>query len=124
MGLFSRKKKKEDSKSLEWINIDSVESLNEAFEGTKEKAGLFFKHSTRCGISRMALSRFEKEWVDNENINLYFVDLLNHRDVSNAIADTTKVVHQSPQAILIKNNDVLYDASHGSISASEIIKLI
>lgn len=120
MGLFGLGNKREES-SFPWKDLTSIEQLKEILALSTEKPIVLFKHSTRCSISSMALSRFEKEWnQDNNEIDLYYLDLLNHRDVSNEIASITGVVHQSPQAILISNNEVKYAASHNSISANDI----
>jgi bacillithiol system protein YtxJ len=47
---------------------------------------------------------------------LHFLDLLNHRDISNAIAERFNVVHESPQLLVIKNGIAVSIASHGSIN--------
>lgn len=120
MGLFSTNKKR-----LPWTDLSSVDQLHEVMESAKEKPVLLFKHSTRCSISSMALNSFESEWgSENERCELYFVDLIRYRDVSNAIADETGVVHQSPQAILFNGSEVLYHASHSGIDANAIEKLV
>ena len=49
-----------------WINIESVQQLNEILETNSDKIKLFFKHSTRCSISSMALKFFESDWKNNE----------------------------------------------------------
>lgn len=123
MGLFSFIKKSRESR-VNWINIESVEALNEAISNTKDKSGLFFKHSTRCNISSMALNGFESQWEENEKCDLYFIDLIRHRDVSNALSEITSVEHQSPQVILIKDKKAVYNSSHNGISASAIKNLI
>ncbi|MBI2258304.1 MAG: bacillithiol system redox-active protein YtxJ [Flavobacteriia bacterium] len=81
---------------------------------------LIFKHSTRCSISSMALRHFESEFHTDTNCQLFLLDLLIHRDISNQIAELTGVQHQSPQIILIKNKQILLNASHENISANEI----
>lgn len=120
MGLFGFGNKKEGT-SFPWNELTSIEQLKEIIANSTEQPIVLFKHSTRCSISTMALSRFQKEWnQENTSIGLYYLDLLNHREVSNEIAELTGVVHQSPQAILISNNEVKYTATHSSISATEI----
>jgi bacillithiol system protein YtxJ len=52
-----------------------------------------------------------------EEITPYFLDLLNHRDISNEIASKFEVVHQSPQLLLIKNGKSIYNTSHENIDA-------
>ncbi|HLW30579.1 MAG TPA: bacillithiol system redox-active protein YtxJ [Brumimicrobium sp.] len=123
MGLFSFSKKPRASK-LNWINITTTDELEHALGETEEVSGLFFKHSTRCNISAMALNSFESQWEENEKCKLYFIDLIAHRDVSNKISELTGVEHQSPQVVLVKNKEAVYDVSHNGISARTIKKLI
>ena len=119
MGLFS--KSSSPVSSFPWKEITSVQQFNEILNAPSDKAKLFFKHSTRCSISSMALKGFEREWnVSNEEFELFFVDLIAHRDVSNAISETSHVVHQSPQVVVWRNNEVIYDASHHHIDAQKI----
>jgi len=119
MGFWRKKKEKTD---LNWNEIQTLEELKKAYHSTEEKAALFFKHSTRCGISKMVLNRFESEWENDENYTLYFIDLLAHRNVSDTLSEWSGVKHQSPQVIVIKNEAVVYDASHNGIKASIIKK--
>jgi bacillithiol system protein YtxJ len=122
MGWFSKSSAEE--KSLPWISLTSTEVLTSALE-SNERPALFFKHSTRCSISIMALSRLEQRWnIAPEDCDLYFIDLLNHRDVSNELAAQTNIVHQSPQAILVRNGEVIYTATHGDIDADEMAKIL
>lgn len=117
MGFFSRNK----ANNLPWEHLTSLEQLNAVLEGAKEKPVLLFKHSTRCGISSMAMSSFENGWTsENELANIFYLDLIRHRDISNAIAEQTGVMHQSPQVIVLKGEEVIYSASHSSIDAQRI----
>ena len=84
---------------------------------------LVFKHSTRCSISRMALRQFETDWNLDGKITPYFLDLLEYRPISNAIAERLGVVHQSPQVIVIKEGLAVYDASHEAIQVSALALL-
>ncbi|WP_300660789.1 bacillithiol system redox-active protein YtxJ [Fluviicola sp.] len=119
MGLFSSKQKTE----FPWVNLTSSEQLHELLDASVEKPLLLFKHSTRCSISSMALSRFEHK-MDPEKATCVYLDLLAYRHLSDEIAELTNVQHQSPQAILITNREVIYSATHSEIDASDIMKLI
>lgn len=122
MGLFSFGK---SSNKLSWINIQTTEGLEKAIESSTEKPSLFFKHSNRCSISSMALNRFENGFTeDNSRCNLYFIDLITFRDVSNQIAEKLNVQHQSPQVIVLNNNEVIYTASHSGIDTQKIESLL
>ena len=69
----------------------------------------------------MAKRRLEKSWSDDlSDVPIYYLDLIKYREVSNYIADTLKVYHQSPQLILIENGTVVYNCSHSAIRVSEI----
>jgi bacillithiol system protein YtxJ len=123
MGLFSFKS--ESKNIFPWIELSTSEKLHEIIDNSINKPILLFKHSTRCSISSMAKSRFESNWKsENELCDLYYLDLIAFRSVSNEIAELTGVEHQSPQCIVLKNKQVVYDATHSSINASEIERLL
>ena len=110
-----------------WHKLTDISQLEDVKNLSKQRSNtglavLLFKHSTRCSISSMALSRLESKWVDDELIKTYFLDLLNHRDISNEISDLFSVEHASPQALLIKDGVCIYHASHTNISAADILE--
>lgn len=109
---------------MNWKPLTSVAQL-EAIINTESQTAtiLLFKHSTTCSISNTALNRLERNWqdTDSEMITPYYLDLLNHRDVSNAIATLTGVEHQSPQALVIKNGVCTYSATHSAIRYDELM---
>lgn len=108
----------------QWSTLSTQDQLNRILNDQSGQVHLIFKHSTRCGISTMAKKSFENAWGEQTDIQLWLLDLLNHRDLSNAIAENLKVVHQSPQTILIQNGQVLHHASHSGIDALSIQKII
>ncbi|MEZ0006801.1 bacillithiol system protein YtxJ [Flavobacterium sp. 28YEA47A] len=104
-----------------WNDLTELKQLDSIIEESEEKPVVIFKHSTRCSISRMALKNFEREYkADNNDASLYFLDLLNYRDISNEIAQRFHVIHQSPQLLLIKNGKSVYDVSHSAIDAEAL----
>jgi bacillithiol system protein YtxJ len=119
MGLFSSKQKA----VFPWVELTSSEQLHELLKSSETKPVLFFKHSTRCSISSMALNRFENN-MDTERATCVYLDLIAYRSLSNEIEALTKVQHQSPQAILINNHEVIYAEAHSGINAQDILKLI
>jgi len=118
MGWFSQKS------NFPWLNLSNDKSIENLIAESEIKPVLIFKHSTRCSISSMALSRFEREWNVNNDVALYYLDLISFRDFSNSIANTLQVIHQSPQVIVIKQKEVIYTDSHNGIEAKEIEKLL
>jgi len=128
MSLFKKKvtsfdEMKSDSKVV-WKQLTDLGELNTIVNESNNQTVVVFKHSTRCGISRMVLKQFENEIEYHDGITLYFLDLLTHRDISDAIANRFDVVHQSPQMIVIKNGVAIYNTSHESIDATELKSFI
>ena len=125
MGWFSKDKEEKKQSGLPWERLTSVDQLKKAIEASAEKPALLFKHSTSCSISNMALNSFIRKWEGTqEEIDIYYLDLLSYRDVSNAIAKETGVIHQSPQVIVLKNKKVVYTATHSSIDAGSALNAI
>lgn len=104
---------------MNWIPLKSEDELFEIIEKSRSKPQIIFKHSTKCGISSLAKSRLERSAVP-DNTDFYYLDLLAHRNISNKVADEFNVYHQSPQVLLIKNAECVYDESHAAISMDEI----
>ena len=132
MGLFdkmfnSEKKEKEEEKNVTpWIDLNSMEQLDEIEKISEDKTVAILKHSTRCGVSKMVLRMFESDYdIDqNEPVELYFLDLISHREISNEIANKFKVHHESPQLIVLKNREVVHHSSHQSISAEKLASFV
>lgn len=117
--LFGSSEPKEE-KVLPWKPLTTVDQLNTIEELSKGKTQLIFKHSTRCGISRMVMNQFESAYNLDLNVDLYYLDLLNYRDVSNESGYKFQVMHQSPQLLVIKNGVVVAHASHGAINEIDL----
>ena len=109
--------KNNNTSKINWIPLTDLGQLNEIMELSYQQPVVIFKHSTRCSISRMALKQFENEFDLDGSVTPYFLDLLNYRDISNEIATRFEVYHQSPQLLLIKEGQSVYDASHSDIDA-------
>ncbi|MET0760313.1 MAG: bacillithiol system redox-active protein YtxJ [Flavobacterium sp.] len=119
--LFGNSSEENQSSKINWIPLTDLDQLNEISIASNEKPMVIFKHSTRCSISRMALKQFENEYaLTDDEVTIYFLDLLSFRDISNAIAARFQVEHQSPQLILIKEEKAIYNASHSDIDAQTL----
>lgn len=113
------KLKEEGDKMHNWTDLTNASQIDDIKNA--DGYSVIFKHSTRCSISMMAKRSFERDWdVITGNVNFYFLDLINHRDVSAYIAEIFKVHHESPQLLLIKDGECILDASHSDISADEV----
>lgn len=122
--LFNTDQEPKEEKVLPWQNLVDIKQLDTIEEKSKAKTQLIFKHSTRCGISRMVLNQFVDMYDLNTNADLYYLDLLNFRDVSNEVGYKFQVMHQSPQLIVIRNGVVVAYASHGAINDLDLSNYI
>ncbi|TRX21624.1 bacillithiol system redox-active protein YtxJ [Flavobacterium franklandianum] len=119
--IFGSSQGQNDSnKKINWIPLTFMGQLDEIVTFSSQKPVVIFKHSTRCIVSRTALKQFENEFNLEEEVDAYFLDLLEHRAISNEIAARFNVYHQSPQLLLIKEGKSVYDVSHSDIDAGEL----
>ena len=110
---------------LSWKIIDRLEQLNEISQISHEYPCLIFKHSTRCSISSIAKMRLESDWDEKLNhLQVYYLDLISYRDISQQIANQFSVHHESPQVLLIQNGECTYDASHLDITVNELLEVL
>ncbi|MFK5878833.1 MAG: bacillithiol system redox-active protein YtxJ [Flavobacteriaceae bacterium] len=116
-------KPSEDQKKINWIPLTDINQLEEINES--EKSVIIFKHSTRCGISTMVLRKFERNFTIEENqLKMYFLDLITYRSLSNKIASDYDVRHESPQLLLIEKGKVIVHNSHSGIHTIALEDLV
>lgn len=121
----SEESKEENKVEAKFYTLDSINQLDEIDTISQEKAVVLFKHSTRCSISRFVLKRFDTEFnYDEDKMDWYLLDLLNHRDISNEIAHRYKVEHQSPQIIVIRNGKAVFSSTHDGIDAHDLKQFV
>jgi bacillithiol system protein YtxJ len=106
---------------MSWIALTDELGIDRIKENSFLQPQVIFKHSTRCSISTMAKSRLERSGLP-EDIPFYYLDLLSFKNLSAEIADTFQVEHASPQVLLIKNGECIYDESHSGINMDEIME--
>ena len=123
--LFGGSNEPKEEKVLPWIPLSQLQQLKLIKDKSKTKTQVVFKHSTRCGISRMVMNQFIANYeLTEQDLDLYFLDLLSHRDVSNEIGYEFQVMHQSPQILIIKNGVAVANASHGAINEVDLNRFI
>ncbi|WP_406683514.1 bacillithiol system redox-active protein YtxJ [Seonamhaeicola sp. MEBiC1930] len=123
--IFGTTTEKREAKVLPWIPLENSNQINEIKEKSLNKTQLIFKHSTRCGISGMVMNHFVNAYHLNEDdVDLYFLDLLNYRSVSDEVGYKFQVIHESPQLLVIKNGVTLAHASHGAINELDLTEFI
>lgn len=104
---------------MNWVPLTTEEDLETIRKKSAETPQVIFKHSTRCSISSMVKGRLERSDVP-AGIDFNFLDLIANRPLSAKVSETFMVHHESPQILLIKNGECIFDESHNGISMDDI----
>lgn len=103
---------------MEFLSLETEEQLEEIAQA--KGSNVIFKHNTTCPISKSVIRSFKEEAdVLPAETSVYILDLLANRNISDAIAERFNVEHESPQLLLIKDGQCIYNQSLYNISAEE-----
>ncbi len=106
---------------INWRHITTPAQIDAIAKRSSEVPCVIYKHSTRCSLSSIARYRLESEWsIPDSELETYFLDLIQFRDVSAYVAERFQVYHESPQVILVSNGECVYEESHLDISFTDI----
>lgn len=106
---------------MNWHPITETSDVYAIEERSRAIPCLIFKHSSSCPISGLAKMRLEGDWdFAEDQLEVYFLDLLRYRPISALIAEHFAVHHESPQVLLIRDGLCTYDNSHLDINVAEI----
>jgi bacillithiol system protein YtxJ len=108
-----------DMNKIVWNILKTEDDLQILKERSSTRPQVIYKHSSRCFVSSIVRSKLEKSTVPGE-MDFHFLDLISYRPLSNKIAADFKVPHESPQVLVIRNNECIYDASHDNIDMEEM----
>ncbi len=108
---------------MNWIRLNALSQLEAIDAASRKGPVLIYKHSTRCNISAAALSRLERAWTATNDAEqtTYYLDLLAHRDISNAIAERYGVEHESPQTLVIRDGRCVHVEAHFGINYADTL---
>ena len=87
---------------------------------------IIFKHSYKCPVSLRAKQEMDGFLKNNTaEIEFEMIDVIGSRQRSNEMAEKYGIRHESPQVIIVDDNDkVLWTASHREIREEKIKPLI
>ncbi len=106
---------------MKWIRLTSETQFNDLLKRSADIPQVIFKYSGMCGLSDRIKERLENHPAP-PNIDFYFLDIFSSRGLSNKIAATFAVHHESPQALLIQNGECVYEESHNAIRMEHILQ--
>jgi bacillithiol system protein YtxJ len=102
--------------------LHDVPSLDAAIAESRERPVLLFKHSRFCGVSCEALDELNAH-IDGQTDQLFsykMITVQTHRGVSDAVSERLGLRHETPQAILLRDGKVIWNASHFRITATHL----
>lgn len=98
-----------------FVKITETSSLEEMTNRSQERPVVLFKHSLTCPISAAAygqMAGFAGE--------VALIEVQRARELSREIANRLGVAHESPQVIVLRNGQVVWNASHFAITADAV----
>jgi len=125
MSIIDRFLERENQLPADWKVLEQADQIETIRAISQERPVAIFKHSVRCGISAMAKHQLESDWdFSPDELTFYYLDLIRRRPLSNQIAETFGVTHQSPQLIVISRGEVVYHTSHHMVSSQTLRKTL
>lgn len=103
----------------QFTQITQTDELEQLLARSHDTPVVLFKHSTTCPISSAAYKQMSQ--VENE-VSLVVVQKA--RPLSSEIAERTGIRHESPQAIVLRNGEAVWTASHFDITAGAVDKAV
>jgi len=114
--------KEPDKTDVQWNTISTESELVRVIEQSHSKPQIIYKHSTICSFSRMAQSELmaSSEEIEQKADSNY-LGVIESRPISNKVSSELQVRHESPQVIIIKNGEAVWDTSHGGVRGNAIL---
>ncbi len=106
------------------LNVDEIDPL---IESSHQTPVMIFKHSLSCPISSAAYREYQRyldERPADDGVVHTLIEIQNARPVSNAVAETTGVRHESPQALLLRDGKVVWHDSHHRIRVDSLSQAV
>jgi len=114
-----------EKKELPWITLDSVEQLDVIKEKSKVKTQVIYKHSRECVGSELVMERFVDNYQLTANdLDLHYLDLNDYEEVSNRTGQKFNIDNESPQLIVLRNEDVVIYTSNDAINMLNLEQLV
>ena len=98
-----------------------LDELTAAIAESRERPVLLFKHSRHCGVSCEALDELRDHIERHDGPTAYrLITVQTHRRLADEAARQLGVRHETPQALLLRDGKVVWNASHFRITASTL----
>jgi len=113
----------ENDTGVTWNTLSDDNDFKKMLERSRKRPQLLYKHSTICSFSRMAKGELISASEDiREKADINYLGVIESRALSNKAAQQLGVRHESPQIILIEEEEAVWDTSHGGVKGTNILK--
>jgi bacillithiol system protein YtxJ len=102
------------------IELHELQDLQQFLRRYPQGPVLLFKHSTQCSRSAAVKEEFDSFLQNNPQLPCGLVLVIESRKVSNEIETQFDIIHESPQAILLKDGTVIWHASHWAVTEDSL----
>jgi len=106
---------------MHWIHLTDEDQLQKIIVRSQEKPQVIFKYSSECHLSEIVFQRLQKNCCP-QRVDFHFLDLNAYQNISEKVSETFHVPHQSPQILLIKEGECIFEEGHPEISLEEIME--
>lgn len=97
----------------------TVNSLDDCIAESHEKPVFIFKHSAICPTSTYAKREVDR-FLNEDHPAVYLIVVQKERPLSNQVAETLGVRHESPQLLILREGKVKSVLNHHEITVSDI----
>jgi bacillithiol system protein YtxJ len=101
------------------VPVKDQEELERLFTASAEQPVVLFKHEYGCPVSTHAYWEIAALPYD-----VSLIDVARQRPLSLGLADRLNIRHESPQVIVLRNGQPVYDASHWDITRDDVTRAV
>lgn len=102
-----------------FVKVTDTKGFEELAARSKERPVVIFKHSLTCPISAAAYDQMA-EFAGE----VALVEVQRARELSAEIENRLGIPHESPQVIVLRNGQVVWNASHFRITAGVVAEAV
>lgn len=102
-----------------FVRITDTKAFEELASRSKERPVVIFKHSLTCPISAGAYEQMA-EFAGE----VALIEVQRARELSTEIENRLGVAHESPQVIVLRNGEVVWNASHYKITVDAVTEAV
>jgi bacillithiol system protein YtxJ len=108
---------------MHWIHLTDEDQLQKIIVRSQEKPQVIFKYSSHCQVSETILQRLHRGCCP-EHIDFHFLDSIAYNNISQKLSEIFHVSQQSPQIIVIKDGEPIFEETSSEVSLEEIVEQV